>query len=380
MAAFLVISLPILLALAYGVKNKKLSWLFHASYWFGTWLIIVSASRSSFGAFLGTACLVVGLTAWHRETLVKKIKFATARTVFILFFSLILFAFFGADLTERFYQVLDSHQQFHDAFHTYNKERKAFLALIHKDTPKDEMASTSASQSTPAPLPSGTITTDEAIKMGILTPTDERPIVAKPAPTPSAPLVPKDVYVPNLHNIVPVATVSASGAAQIIMVDKGPRTYSQNAINNGLSLAIRLDTTWPDAIAGWKTNIFLGKGYATLSKGKNLEQFTEAESTDNNFLRTLGETGLLGFLSFYGCIVVILLYCYKAYRTDDALVRALAIGVAAASLGFLINAIYIDVFAASKDAEIYWGVCGLFMGYYFLIQRQKSITHKKKSV
>ncbi len=356
MAAFLVIALPLILAFAYQVKDRVKSTFLHLSFWVGTWLIIVSASRTSFVAFLFAVILVVGLTALHKTGVWKKISFGVSRSLLILMLSSTLFVFFGADLTERLSQILLSNPEWHDSFHAWNKQRKEYMATI-------------LGQAQPAATPPpGTITTDEAMQLGILTPTDERPV----------PAIPKDVYV-NVPDIQKVATKSADGTTTIIEIDKGPRTYSANAQKYGLSLAIRLDELWPNAIKGFMSNPLLGKGYATLNK-KGVEQFTEAESTDNNFLRTLGETGLLGFMTFYGIVGVILLSAIKAMRQRNFAEKALGIGIFSASVGLLLNALYIDVFAASKVAQTYWTIAGIFLGYLYLQKSQEVevITAKKK--
>src|SRR5207244_150332 len=109
--------------------------------------------------------------------------------------------------------------------------------------------------------------------------------------------VPSDVYTNIPENNSTNAAVAATLAAK-------PRVYSQAAVQYDLSTGIRLDYTWPQAIKGFLKNPLLGSGYSTLTK-KNIEDFTEAESTDNDFLRALGETGLLGFLSFFGAIAFI---------------------------------------------------------------------------
>ena len=98
----------------------------------------------------------------------------------------------------------------------------------------------------------------------------------------------------------------------------------------------------------------LGSGYSTLTK-RNVEDFTEAESTDNDFLRALGETGLLGFLSFFGMITFICVYALKSYsKIEDPFYATLVAGLVAATIGLLVNAIYIDVFEASKVAYTFW--------------------------
>ena len=133
-----------------------------------------------------------------------------------------------------------------------------------------------------------------------------------------------------------------------------PRVYSQNAVNYDLSTGIRLDYTWPKAIEGFTKNPLLGSGYSTLTK-KNIDDFTDAESTDNDFLRALGETGLLGFLSFYGIVALVLWQVIKNFgKINDIFYATIVASIFAAVIGLLINAFYIDVFVSSKVAYIFW--------------------------
>ncbi|PIY68527.1 hypothetical protein COY90_05485, partial [Candidatus Roizmanbacteria bacterium CG_4_10_14_0_8_um_filter_39_9] len=118
------------------------------------------------------------------------------------------------------------------------------------------------------------------------------------------------------------------------------------------------DTLWPQAIRGFVANPLFGSGYGTLSKEGN-QQFTEADSTDNNFLRTLGETGLVGFVSFYGLIMVSMYQVGKVLKDKTGIFAALGIGYLAGAAGLLVNAIYIDVFASSKVALTFWALSGL---------------------
>ena len=177
------------------------------------------------------------------------------------------------------------------------------------------------------------------------------------------PRTPSDVFV-DVPVYEKVSTTSAEGVVSDIMVEK-PREYSDAAQIYGLSAAIRLDTLWPRALEGFYTNPLLGTGYATLTK-EATGQFTEAESTDNNFLRTLGETGLLGFISFYGVIILAMILAFKVYleKKKDTFTSIFMIGFIAASIGLLVNAIFIDVFAASKVAFTYWGLAGIVSAIY----------------
>lgn len=360
MAAYLVIALPIMLAFAYHTKNKRLSILLHTFFWIGTWLIIVSASRTSFIAYLIAIFLVLGFTALQRQKFWSKVKFIVSRGALIFICSSLLFLYFGEDLADRMNQVIDSNQQVHDTVHGLNKQRKdLWNALLGKH------AQDAAPILPQAKIPDNAITTDQAIQMGVLSPTDERPVPAKPA----------DVYV-NVPDIQQISTTSANGTVTTTLVDKGPRVYSDNALKYGLSMAIRLDTLWPNAIKGFWSNPLLGKGYATLNK-QGVEQFTEAESTDNNFLRVLGETGALGFITFYGAVAVVLFTAGYGYQKGNYLVKTLSIGMFAATIGLLFNAIYIDVFASSKVAESYWALAGLFLSYVYLWKKEQKATKEK---
>lgn len=134
--------------------------------------------------------------------------------------------------------------------------------------------------------------------------------------------------------------------------------WSENALKYGLSMGIRLDTLWPQALLGFANNPLLGNGFGTLGM-LGTGRFVEADSTDNNFLRTLGETGLVGFIIFYGAVWWIISFSLRAVKGDDWQARGLSIGMLAATIGLLINAVYIDVFAASKVALVFWGTAGL---------------------
>jgi hypothetical protein len=193
-------------------------------------------------------------------------------------------------------------------------------------------------------------------------------------PTPVDPRTQDDNLPPDVYENIPlpVAIVDEQGneTGEYELQD---RTYSDAAHTYGLSAAIRYDTLWPRALAGLKTNPLLGSGYSTLTK-EEVAQFTEAESTDNEFLRSLGETGILGFVSFFGVVAAVILIALKAaFAAKDTLIKAYLAGFVAASVGLLINAAYIDVFTASKVAETYWAMAGIAVAVSVLtLQSKKS--------
>ncbi len=335
LGGYLALTVPIVMAILLASKksSKRLQLTLHLAFWLGVWLLIVSAARSSFIAF-GLASLIVllGATSQYKLWSQKIKQLIMAGGYFGLVIG-ILFLGFGGDMTDRFLTLIDSHQMIHNVYHGFNGWRKNTLnnyiliplGLKAPEAPANAIAAGSIGD--------------------VLTATDQQPSK-----------VPSDVFV-SVPITESVATVSASGETVQIEVEK-ERTYSDNAFKFGLSMAIRLDTLWPQAIRGFWRNPVSGSGYATLNK-ETPYHYTEADSTDNNFLRTLGETGLLGFLSFYGAIVVMMYFIYQAGRKQtESWIKMLAIGFIAGSVALLVNAVYIDVYAASKVAMSFWAVGG----------------------
>lgn len=116
------------------------------------------------------------------------------------------------------------------------------------------------------------------------------------------------------------------------------------------STSIRLNVEWPRAIRSFKKNILLGTGYSSI----NL-------ATDNDYLRALGEVGLLGFAAFSLIFINIGLLIKKSLNkiaNMEAVDKAFLSGIIGGIFGALSNAIFIDVFEASKFAVTFW----LFIG------------------
>jgi hypothetical protein len=128
-----------------------------------------------------------------------------------------------------------------------------------------------------------------------------------------------------------------------------------------LSFTTRFQGEWPKTFEAFKRNIFLGSGYGSVSL-----------AVDNNYLRILGESGLLGLFAFISIFIVAFIYIKRLLpKVDSALVRSLTIGFAAGSLGLGLNAFLIDVFEASKIAFTYWLLMGTVIGILFLYQKEE---------
>jgi hypothetical protein len=143
-----------------------------------------------------------------------------------------------------------------------------------------------------------------------------------------------------------------------------PEQLSGCALQKEVSLCIRLESLWPQAVTGFRRMPILGSGYASLNK-RDFNHLSEADGTDNNYLRILGETGLAGFLSFSAILFVTGKLAVKNIRTTLTQPKKLeqfALGAIFITLliGILLNAFLIDVFAASKVAFGFWAITGLF--------------------
>lgn len=133
-----------------------------------------------------------------------------------------------------------------------------------------------------------------------------------------------------------------------------------NTIVSDISFATRLSAEWPRAIRAFLYNPILGLGPSTIT-----------EATDNDYLRWLGEFGLLGTLLFLLILYNILKTVYKYAKKQQNNKRILYFSFLFGLFALLINATYIDVFEASKVAFQFWITSGIFVGAV-LVKNSKS--------
>lgn len=319
LAAYLMIVLTLFIPLIFVVRRFWVKFGLAIISFAGFWLLILTVSRTSFIAYLLSLTITFSILAFK-----KGWRWSFIHWFVVMFISLTIMLSFG-DLSQRFAHVLKL-----DAI------KNTLVSPIKKE------------------LPSG----KNVAFIDVGSNSDIPPTPAKPGAS-TAPAVPSDVY-----KNIPLYS-SASGTLAAI-----PRVYSQNAVEYDLSTGIRLDYTWPHAIAGFAKNPLLGSGYSTLQKD-NVEIFTEAESTDNDFLRALGETGLLGFLAFFGIVAVVCLYAFKGFaKINDIFYATIVAAFASAIIGLLANAVLIDVFEASKVAYIFWIMSAILLATVKLAQNK----------
>lgn len=369
LAAFLVLLLPIFYVL--GIKSqKKLERIsFKILHLIGLWLLVVSASRTSFAAYLLAILFAIIFLAWQEQSLLKRLWAILRRGLSFSVLILLMILLFGGDMQDRFLQLLRAYPEAYTAYEESVQFSEEQIALL--EDKYENLAKFVKNRGNP---PDNGLAVDENTAFtadNTITRTDEQPVSSRPV----------DVY-----EDIPDKVLEEDSQGNLVVVEK-ERTWSPNAMKYGLSLAIRLDELWPNAIRGFMTNPLLGSAYGTLNK-KEFYQFTEAESTDNNFLRTLGETGLLGFITFYGIFLVIF-YQIKQNQKASPWLKNLNLAFMAASLGLLANALYIDVFASSKVAFTYWALAGAILAINYQqsheaktkqtqTQRQRLTSQKKQ--
>lgn len=152
-------------------------------------------------------------------------------------------------------------------------------------------------------------------------------------------------YLELFTNHFQITLVSPVSAAQISRdVNDTPDALKPPAAPEDRSFNIRLKVEWPKAIRSVVKNPILGTGFSSLGL-----------AVDNEYLRTLAETGVLGLIAF-GLIF------RQIFRPSPPLsppASAFVLAVNCSIIGLLINAVFIDVFAASKIAIFTWTLVGL---------------------
>lgn len=128
-----------------------------------------------------------------------------------------------------------------------------------------------------------------------------------------------------------------------------------------LSFTTRFQGEWPNTILAFKRNIILGSGYGSVSL-----------AVDNNYLRILGESGLIGFVAFFSIFLIGGIYIKRVLpNVDSPVVRSFVLGFVAGTFGLMLNAVFIDVFEASKIAFTFWLLMGVTIGILQLYKKEK---------
>src|SRR6185437_12322800 len=95
-----------------------------------------------------------------------------------------------------------------------------------------------------------------------------------------------------------------------------------------ISFTTRFQGEWPRDWKAFLGSPIFGTGYSSLTL-----------ASDNDYLRALGETGLVGAISFFFIFIILGIYMKNIVKSvKDPFVTALLFGLAGGVIGLLINA------------------------------------------
>ncbi|PIQ70154.1 hypothetical protein COS55_03680 [Candidatus Shapirobacteria bacterium CG03_land_8_20_14_0_80_40_19] len=283
LAAYMVMILCLIIAVLTLVKNWKTRLMVFFLGLLSFYIILLTASRVSFGAYLvgGLFVLFLAKKKWW--------------VIPFLVFS-ILGMVFSEDLGQRYAATFKIDLSFLSGV-VLVRPRKIALAPTLTPIPTPSFTGLQPTRTHGMPIPTET-----------------------PTPTPTQ----------------PVATASGE-------------YFEPTELAVGRSTDIRLKVEWPRAVRAFLKNPLLGTGYSSITL-----------ATDNDYLRLIGESGILGVLAFSLVILeiagrIILFLKSKAGREEKLLI----IGFVGASVGYFLNATFIDVFESSKVAFFFWIMMGV---------------------
>ncbi len=161
--------------------------------------------------------------------------------------------------------------------------------------------------------------------------------------------------------------IASSASAQVLILHGDFIIKKASAYD--LSFTTRFQGEWPHALLAFERNVLVGSGYGAVSL-----------AVDNNYLRMLGETGLLGTLSFLAIFLVLGIYIKKVLPDiRSSVVKSFILGFAAGLIGLALNATLIDVFEASKIAFLMWMLIGVVFGIINSYKTQVNIVEELKA-
>ncbi len=307
LAAFSVLVIPLFIGLFSSPVRKWLKFIGWAGFFAGFWLLLASASRISFPAYIISGALTlyfVGKRWW---------------VVPFLIFSLI-FASSSSELTARYSRTANVYLS-----QTLKLLKIPFLEDISSRIAKlrNKPVEPPYRLSQPTPIPPTTA-----------------PIAISTTTTVSLP--------------TPAPTRAPKKKLRKIQIE-----YTPPVIIEERSTEIRLNAEWPRAIRSFKKNPLLGTGFSSITL-----------ATDNDYLRMLGETGIIGTLAFSLIFISLAFTVVPVINRPASTARNMGIAIAGSAIGILVNATFIDIFEASKVAPIFWVLTGFLIALVRLVKNE----------
>jgi len=357
LAAYLVLIIPILVSLFFGFKNIFVRLIILATSLLGVGLLFLTVSRVSFFA-LGVALFAAFL--FYK----KKLVFVFVPVILLLG---MFFLYSRSSLLARFDNTVKEVDVLVDAatgtaIGQVRFEPRKYLSerTILQEKDKLDLSTESltplykypVSDNVPPALRKYLLPTHVAIIDAVITSTGET--LPQGSSYINLSLSPVTKRLPNYFYEYPPGKATASAALQIVQGDY----LVKKASAYDLSFTTRFQGEWPNTLVAFTRNLLFGSGYGSVSL-----------AVDNNYLRLLGETGLLGTFSFILIFIVLGVYIKKVLPdVDSPVIKSFILGFSAGVIGLAINATLIDVFEASKVAFTLWLLVGVVVGALSLYQ------------
>ncbi|HSX40264.1 MAG TPA: hypothetical protein VLF68_01485, partial [Candidatus Saccharimonadales bacterium] len=328
LAAYLILLIPLLGSMIFGFKNWFAKLFLFTTSALGLILLLMTASRVSFVVYLAAVTFLLILQ--------KQKKFILPVIIASL---LLLHSFQG--LSQRFSNTISQVDLVVDA-----RTGKAIGVANPVDNTGLSKSNTTGAQ------PKQTVVIKDVQSTGENLPHGSSYINLPSSSTNS---------IKNITQLLYQRSVVRAGTTSAEVTNIQGDFAVKKVLAYDVSFTTRFQGEWPRAIEAFQRNILLGSGPSSISL-----------STDNNYLRILGETGILGFASFVLIFLIISIYAYRVLPSvQSKAAKSLILGVLAGIFGLGLNAILIDVFVASKVAFVLWLLLGLTIGLLHAYQKNK---------
>lgn len=366
-AAYLVLIIPILTSMVFGVRNTLIRLSLLAAVGLGFIMLFMTVSRVSFFVLLISLAFVAFL---QKKKLILLSLPVLGVVLAVLFISLTprLLDRFGSTIKEidilvnaNTGEVIGETKQASASLF----ENKTIMASQYVKSDDIKIVDTDFSKASPSALrPFYTLPPKVVMVIPPNTSTGEN--LPQGTGYINLPLSPVTRKLGEFFYEKPKSSENVGTASAMAFVFYGDFLVKRAAAYD-LSFTTRFQGEWPHALDAFRRNILFGSGYSSVSL-----------AVDNDYLRMLGEIGLLGFASFLAIFLALGIYIKKILpQIDSPVARSFVVGFAAGVIGLALNALLIDVFEASKVAFLLWLLMGVTVGVLHFYQKEQVDLYKE---
>ena len=149
-------------------------------------------------------------------------------------------------------------------------------------------------------------------------------------------------------------------------------SHQFQSITDVATKGVKADSSMAARVAFWEASIpkmvkhpFLGRGVGSIALG----------TADNQYVREMLETGLLGLLCLLYMNIVILTASRRVFMTtQDPLIKGFSAGFLGGHVGMLVHAVTISNFYTILTMEVFWFVTALIMLFEYQQRNSEDST------